>query len=81
MKIRQVMNSLSAAVCASLFNPTSVKATDEAYGTQTDIVIPPLLEFIAILKTTSYATFAPNASHLQILIEGTSGILAPQTTF
>jgi hypothetical protein len=77
----QVIKSLSAAVFTSFFNPTSVKATDEAYGTQTDIVIPPLLEFIAILKTTSYATFAPNASHLQILIEGTSGILAPQTTF
>lgn len=77
----QVIKNLSAAVFTNAFNPTSVKGNDEAYSTQTDIVIPPLLEFLAILKTTSYATFAPNASHIQILIEGTSSILAPKATF
>ena len=65
------------------FNPTANNTNDHAFGFSTDIVIPPLLEFVATLRTTSYATGADLAgfTHIQCFIQGTAGILAPQTTF
>ena len=65
------------------FNPTANNTNDHAFGFATDIVIPPLLEYIANLRTTSYATGADlqGYTHIQCFIYGTAGIIAPQTTF
>jgi len=67
----------------SNFNPTAVNTNDHAFSLATDIVIPPLLEYVASLRTTSYATGADlqGFTHIQCFIYGTAGILAPQTTF
>lgn len=63
------------------FNPTAVNTNDHSFGLQTDIVIPPLLEYIAGLKTTSYDMTGITFTHIQLYLQGTAGILAPQTTF
>jgi hypothetical protein len=65
------------------FNPTANNTNDHAFGFSTDIVIPPLLEYIATLRTTSYSTGVDlqGYTHIQCFIQGTAGIIAPQTTF
>lgn len=63
------------------FNPTATNTTDVSFGLATDIVIPPLLEFIASLKTTSYDLTGITFTHIQLFMQGTAGIIAPQTTF
>jgi hypothetical protein len=66
----------------SNFNPTATNTNDHAFGLSTDIVIPPLLEYVASLKTTSYDTTAlAGYTHVQLFIYGTAGIIAPQSTF
>jgi hypothetical protein len=61
------------------FANTSVNQNDEAYSTFTDIVIPPLLEYVL---TYRIPTYTPKENYrLVCFIEGTAGILAPQTTF
>ena len=61
------------------YNNTAVNSQDEAFSTFTDIVIPPLLEYVLTYRTPYY-TALENA-RLVCFIEGTAGILAPQTTF
>ena len=58
---------------------TKVNNVDEAFNTFTDIVIPPLLEYVLTYRANTY-TAIPN-TYLVCYIEGTAGILAPQTTF
>lgn len=60
-------------------NPTAVHQTDVAFDTFTDIVIPPLLEYILSVRL-AYSTEATD-KYLVCFIEGSAGILAPQTTF
>jgi hypothetical protein len=66
----------------SNFNPTATNVNDHAFGFSTDIVIPPLLEYVGGLNTTSYDTTAlAGYTHIQLFMYGTAGIIAPQTTF
>ena len=66
----------------SNFNPTAANVNDHAFGLSTEIVIPPLLEYVGSLNTTSYDTTAlAGYTHIQLFIYGTAGIIAPQTTF
>lgn len=60
-------------------NLTSVNNEDEAFSTFTDIVIPPLLEFVLTYRIQQYSALAN--LRLVCFIEGTAGILSPQTTF
>jgi len=60
-------------------NPTAVSGQDLAFDTFTDIVIPPLLEYIASVRL-AYSAAQPSL-YLVCFLEGTAGILAPQTTF
>ena len=76
-----VMKDFSVNCMTNQFNPSSVTQSDEAYGTQTDIIIPPLLEYLAVLKTTSYPAATGLYNHIRISFEGTAGIISPQTTF
>ena len=61
------------------YNVTAVNTSDEAFSTFTDIVIPPLLEYVLTYRTPTYTALAD--TRLVCFIEGTAGILAPQTTF
>lgn len=61
------------------FNPTGENSRDVALGTFTDIVIPPLLEYVLSYRTISYTPVED--TRLVCFIEGTAGIIAPQTTF
>jgi hypothetical protein len=58
---------------------TAVNQVDEAFSTFTDIVIPPLLEYVLTYRIPTYTAVAN--TRLVCFIEGTAGILAPQTTF
>ena len=58
---------------------SSTNSRDEAFSTFTDIVIPPLLEYILTVRTPAYTSDA--TLRLVCFIEGTAGIIAPQTTF
>jgi len=60
-------------------NPSAVNNNDIAFETLTDIVIPPLLEYILTVRTADSNVIAD--TRLVCFIEGTAGILAPQTTF
>jgi len=60
-------------------NSTAVNNSDTAFSTFTDIVIPPLLEYILTVRVAN-AVNSPN-QYLVCFMEGTAGILAPQTTF
>lgn len=76
----QVIKQLPiSAFINSALNPTAVNDVDVALETFTDIIIPPLLEYVLSLRLTSY-TALPN-QYLTCFIEGSAGIIAPQTTF
>jgi hypothetical protein len=60
-------------------NPTAVNNVDYALETFTDIVIPPLLEYVLSVRLADAIT-SPT-QYLVCFIEGSAGILAPQTTF
>jgi hypothetical protein len=63
-------------------NPTAVNNVDVAFDTFTDIVIPPLLEYIAAVRLATPITPAPGTSQrIYLFLEGSAGIIAPQTTF
>jgi hypothetical protein len=61
-------------------NSTAVSNTDAAFDTFTDIVIPPLLEYILSVRL-AYSAVPETPTYLVCFIEGSAGILAPQTTF
>lgn len=76
----QVIKQLPFASCFNLAdNVTAVNGNDEAFSTFTDIVIPPLLEYVLTYRVNPYS--ANDEARLVCFIEGTAGILAPQTTF
>jgi hypothetical protein len=60
-------------------NPTAVNSRDIAFDTFTDIVIPPLLEYVLSVRFANQMT-AEN-TYLACFLEGSAGIIAPQTTF
>lgn len=64
---------------ASEANPTSANANDVAFGTFNDIVIPPLLEYLLSVRLAN--PLNGTKDRLVCFIEGTAGILAPQSTF
>jgi hypothetical protein len=76
----QVIKQLPFQTCFQAnLNLTSVNTVDEAFSTFTDIVIPPLLEYVLPYRINTYSAVANK--RLVCFIEGTAGILAPQTTF
>jgi hypothetical protein len=60
-------------------NPTAVNDQDVAFETFTDIIIPPLLEYVLSLRLANQVV-AEN-TYLYCFLEGSAGIIAPQTTF
>jgi len=62
------------------FNYSALSNSDQVYELSTNIVIPPLLEYIAQLRVAKYTYGNPNL-HLRLTIEGSGSIIAPRTTF
>lgn len=75
----QVIKQLPFHTCITPINITAINSNDEAFSTFTDIVIPPLLEYVLTYRSNNYLARAGES--LTCFIEGTAGILAPQTTF
>ena len=78
----QVIKQLPFSSCfypANFQAITAVNDNDEAFSTFTDIVIPPLLEYVLTVRTPNYTPVADY--RLVCFMQGTAGILAPQTTF
>jgi len=62
------------------FNKYAENAINNNFDFDTQIVIPPLLEFVATLRTAAY-TVPTAKSYIRLTIEGTGAIIAPRTTF
>lgn len=65
----------------STLNPTAVNNQDVALDTFTDIVIPPLLEYVATVRLAGLGATPPDNTYLVCFLEGSAGIIAPQSTF
>jgi len=61
------------------FNKDAENELNNNFEFDTQVVIPPLLEFVATLRTAQYAKVS-NA-FLRLTIEGTGAIIAPRNTF
>ena len=61
------------------FNKNAENEVNSNYEFDTQVVIPPLLEFIATIKTQTYTAVAN--SFVRLTLEGAGAIIAPKTTF
>jgi hypothetical protein len=61
------------------FNKVAENQLNSSFEFDTQIVVPPLLDFIASLRTQAYAA-VPNTS-IRLTLEGAGAIIAPKTTF
>jgi hypothetical protein len=75
--IKQLPFSVFCNNSQTVINPASLE--DQTFDTFTDIVIPPLLEYVLTYRTAPYTAIA--TERLVCFMEGTAGIIAPQTTF
>ena len=62
------------------FNKIAENALNTNYEFDTQIVIPPLLEFVATLRLPNY-TAGETPLYLRLTIEGAGAIIAPKATF
>jgi hypothetical protein len=75
--IKQLPFSVFCSNANTVINPSNTN--DATFDTFTDIVIPPLLEYVLTYRIAPYAAVAD--TRLVCFMEGTAGIIAPQTTF
>jgi len=75
----RVIKNLSLTELAASFDKNIGATNDSTLELSTQIVIPPLLNFVAQLQIP-YFTPAAN-TYLRCVINGTGGIIAPRTTF
>ena len=61
------------------FNKVAENQLNSSFEFDTQIVVPPLLDFIASLRTQAY-TAVENTS-IRLTLEGAGAIIAPKTTF
>jgi hypothetical protein len=75
--IKQLPFSVFNNVAQTVLNPSN--SNDQTFDTFTDIVIPPLLEYVLTYRIAPYPV--QTGVRLVCFMEGTAGIIAPQTTF
>jgi hypothetical protein len=67
------------------FNKDAENQLNTSFEFDTQVVIMPLLEFVATLRTNSPAIVTPDPEEQQVFlrltIEGTGAIIAPRATF
>jgi hypothetical protein len=61
------------------FNKNAENEKNNSFDFDTQIIIPPLLEFVATLRLPNYTAF--EGYYLRLTIEGSGAIIAPKTTF
>lgn len=75
----QVVKQLPSMFVLPELNFTAVNDKDSSFNFATDIVIPPLLEYVLQLRLAKGYT-APN-TFIRCTIQGSAGIIAPKSTF
>jgi len=61
------------------FNKNAENQNNNSFDFDTQIIIPPLLEYVATLRLPNYTAIA--GFFLRLTIEGSGAIIAPKTTF
>lgn len=75
----QVIKNIPILSWVADFNKNAENQLNSNYEFDTQIIIPPLLEFVATIRCQKY-TGVTNA-YLRLTIEGSGAIIAPKTTF
>lgn len=76
----QVIKNIPVLSWVPNFNKAAENQLNSNYEFDTQIVIPPLLEFVATLRLQTYV--APSDDlYVRLTIEGSGAIIAPKTTF
>jgi len=75
----QVIKNIPVLSWIANFNKNAENNLNSNYEFDTQIVIPPLLEFVATLRTQKYT--AVSETYIRLTIEGAGAIIAPKTTF
>ena len=75
----QVIKNIPVLSWIADFNKNAENQLNSNYEFDTQIVIPPLLEFVATLRTQKYT--AVSETYVRLTIEGAGAIIAPKTTF
>jgi hypothetical protein len=76
----QVIKNIPLLSWVPNFNKAAENQLNSNYEFDTQIVIPPLLEFVATLRLQNYT--APTEDlYVRLTIEGSGAIIAPKTTF
>ena len=75
----QVIKNIPILSWIANFNKNAENNLNSNYEFDTQIVIPPLLEFVATLRTQKYT--AVSETYVRLTIEGAGAIIAPKTTF
>jgi hypothetical protein len=63
------------------FNYSSTSDVENVYNLDTNIVVPPLLEYVGQLRIPTYIPSTERELFLRLTIEGSGSIIAPRTTF
>jgi hypothetical protein len=63
------------------FNKVAENSLNTNYEFDTQIVIPPLLEYVATLRLPQYPVDPEETYYLRLTIEGAGAIIAPKATF
>lgn len=61
------------------FNKDAENELNSSFDFDTQVVIPPLMEFVATLRTAAYTTSA--TTRIRLTLEGAGAIIAPRSTF
>jgi len=75
----QVIKNIPVLSWIADFNKAAENNLNSNYEFDTQIIIPPLLEFVATLRTQGYT--AVENTFVRLTIEGSGAIIAPKTTF
>ncbi len=76
----QVIKNVPVLSWLANFNKAAENQLNSNYEFDTQIVIPPLLEYVATLRLQTYAAPVEDL-YVRLTIEGSGAIIAPKTTF
>jgi len=75
----QVIKNVPILSWIANFNKAAENEVNSNYEFDTQIIIPPLLEFVATLRLQKYTAITD--TYVRLTIEGSGAIIAPKTTF
>jgi hypothetical protein len=75
----QVIKNVPILSWIANFNKAAENELNSNYEFDTQIIIPPLLEFVATLRLQKYTAISD--TYVRLTIEGSGAIIAPKTTF